>query len=107
MRKLAEVPVGSRGVGLTPFMPGEVTAETFAAKALEFMRRSGRANGEHPVVKRGDLRFDAWLQFRRGLGLKVDASRQLESLTVPAEWPWQFSLDAAAPERRQRVDVDG
>ena len=83
-----------------PFGAGVVNKDNFADKAIAFMRASGRTNGEHPVVKKDDQddrQFWAWVAFWRQLNPGDKAGEFYKSqglMTVPAIYPWDFSVDA-------------
>lgn len=68
--------------------------QTYEARAVAYMQRSGRANGEHPVIKAGSREWVAWMDYFEHIGhphgRAGSFARQRGSMTVPARWPDDF-----------------
>lgn len=92
-----------------PSSGGPITGKNYIERAVAYMRSSGRANGDHPVIRSeagsrgsgatGELatpdKWRAWMVYFSAIGYPTAAARQLGVMTVPTDYPWLF--DAAAP----------
>ena len=86
-----------------PYLPGSVDAGNWLERAVDFMNVSGR--DEFPVIRnrKGALRDEkpetpdqwvAWMAFFKKVGVRAKFLKSEGVATVPAEWPWEFSMDA-------------
>ena len=85
------------------YLPGSVDGGNWVQRAIDFMNVSGQT--EFPVIRnrKGSLRDErpetpeqwvAWMAFFKKIGVKYAFLKSEGVATVPAEWPWEFSMDA-------------
>ena len=69
-------------------------AQTYAANAIAYCRRSGRANGVHPVIQQGSAEWSRWMQYFDHIGhehAKPNSfAQRIGRLTVPSKTPDEF-----------------
>ena len=99
-RKVDRPDVAAKGQA---YLPGSVDAGNWMQRAIDFMNVSGHT--EFPVIRsrKGSLRDEkpetpeqwvAWMAFFKKIGVKYAFLKSEGVATVPAEWPWEFSMDA-------------
>ena len=85
------------------YLPGSVDGGNWMQRAIGFMNVSGQT--EFPVIRnrKGSLRDEkpetpeqwvAWMAFLKKIGVKYAFLKSEGVATVPADWPWEFSMDA-------------
>lgn len=89
---------------------GPITKENYVERAISFMRSSGRANGDHPVIRSAEgthgatatgkqetgEQWRAWMAYFARINYPTVFAKKLGLMTVPTFWPWEF--DRSAPE---------
>ena len=87
-----EASMGSGGAG--GGSTGPVTAANYHDRAVSFCKRSGRANGDHPVIERGSPEWDHWMRYFQRLGIshgrQTSYANATGRMTVPTMTPDEF-----------------
>ena len=81
---------------------GLSNAETYAANAMAYCKRSGRENGAHPVITKGTSQWHLWMRYFEHIGhphAKPNSFANMSGrLTVPANSPDEFEPGWLASE---------
>lgn len=92
---------------LMPFPVGVIVggdaagiARCFAKLSKTFLEKSGRPSGTWPMIYDKTDQWVAWMEFFERIGhrLGIAWAKQAGCYLVPAEWPWEFSEEAASIE---------
>lgn len=100
----------SNGLPNVAYMPGDVTADNYAQKAIAFLKISGKSDGSYPIIRNREAaerdsrtetreRWCAWMAYFHRIKYPTAFAETLGVMTVPTDWPWQFSLEADTIER--------
>ena len=82
--------------------PDLSNAETYAANAIAYCKRSGRENGSNPVITKGTSQWPLWMRYFEHIGhphAKPNSfANSVGRLTVPANSPDEFEPGWLASE---------